>query len=279
MPPELPDHVHEPQVRSFAVAQDWAGLILYWLAHDYQDALQEAIVLLEGDRARRPYYHNLLILLQGMLERWDDPRAVADELRATLEESLEDGSLNASEESAMKLLILWPEWRLCELPQRASRNSLERGVRAAKEGLTVCGDDNPEIQARLLVVLAQANGRLGNFVIAENYLGQALTLYENLIPSQPELYASHAELVREALNGLKGGWNLRRLLDRSNWLSTLSRTAWVWAMAGCCYFGVPLSDPRFYLIIGSSGYLGYRGVKYIEMRARGGDEHESEAPP
>ena len=52
----LQEDVHAPDVRALVAARDWAGLVRYWMAHQYVEALDEAIILVNRQASRKGGY-------------------------------------------------------------------------------------------------------------------------------------------------------------------------------------------------------------------------------
>src|SRR4051812_46599588 len=114
MSPLDPAPVHARRVRELSAAGDWAGLARYWLAHQHQPALDEAVAIARRSASRRgwwPWSGNLTHpLLAEFLEAvrhdpFDRRRQLSEELV---------GACEPEGRETLLLLYLFPRLALCE---------------------------------------------------------------------------------------------------------------------------------------------------------------------
>jgi CHAT domain-containing protein/tetratricopeptide (TPR) repeat protein len=203
-PTSVPD-VHAPYVRELVTADDWAGLVRYWMAHACPAALDAALALVSRHVHREggewPVLENFLVQLRGN-PAGRGPRSLERGFPAPTRA----GQLTAS------LLDLYPRWFagyfVAQVPAaargEATRLCIEAGLRACR--LAEALNDHA-LCAFIRSALGSAYLASGQLAAARENLEQVVALYRRLDEDRPGVYEPALAMTLRNLGDTQRGLN------------------------------------------------------------------------
>jgi hypothetical protein len=200
---------HGDEIDRLAAERDWAGLVRYWIAHDYQDALQRALDLVqEASQSldQKPYHVDLARCLETLLGSLGDEEGLPEILRR-FPDGLED--FEDAERRTLQLLYLYlqVQHQLAGVVrnQGSSRAGRDAAQTAEKARSLAEGFEDLPLVARFSVLLGIGQGAAGKLRESARHFTQALGIYQALARRQPEVYGPLHEATRKACGQLHPG--------------------------------------------------------------------------
>jgi CHAT domain-containing protein/translation initiation factor 2B subunit (eIF-2B alpha/beta/delta family) len=210
-----PRDIHAPYVDDLARDSDWAGLVRYWMAHQYEPALDAAILAVRNQTAHLtgPY----AALNEYLMQVRANPVAVDHKLAPNL-----DGFSTQAERATIKLLALYSAASLCELALQfrveIRTELLHSGIATATMAQEIAMAIPDNATAAFFCGLGgRAYLESARFEVAQDRYRQALGLYHGLAQQRPAVYQPYLALtinnlanVLRKLNQLEAARDHRR---------------------------------------------------------------------
>jgi predicted RNase H-like HicB family nuclease len=202
---------HAPDVHRLFEAGNWAGLARYWLAHQYEPAMERAIDLVHGFAAQGN--HPWTTLADFLDKGWVKPDGLI--LMKKKEASrrffitpqppeVRPEELGLEGWGTILLLTQAPIVALCEmahtLPLEQQESALSMCIEILEGGLKIATDlHDPSLVAFLKGCLARGYSQRNDLEAARTNMEDALNAYSELATTQPEVYRPHVARLYQNL--------------------------------------------------------------------------------
>ena len=184
-----PTDVHAPYVRELIDARDWAGLVRYWIAHQYPPALGSAIDLVQGEV-------DLASFLTAVRDNLFDSDDHSQGNRPRFDRRLPEDYLTAlpqPQRMTLDLLLLYPQMALCETaghyPLEQQQHLIHTGLESSERSCQLAQTlQDRAYDAFCRIVMARGYWCVSRQDEARTSCEQALDIYRDLAEWRPDVY-------------------------------------------------------------------------------------------
>lgn len=197
---------HTASVETLVTRGDWAGLLRWWIAHQYPPALKAAVQIGRNLATERGGAWQLLARYLGEVAM--APLQQRNSYPARLRRIC-----NPIETSTLDLLLLFPIASWCEragkVPPSWQERFLHIGIRGATSAVRVSRSlKDSALEAYFLWLLGTASAELHRFGEARQYYHQVIRITQTLAKRHPAIYCPHLAITFNSLGVVQRHLNL-----------------------------------------------------------------------